>query len=133
MLETPIASRAPVPLKGRRIFVVEDEYFLANDIERALRVRGAEVIGPVGNVGDALHILERGGVLHGAVLDVNLRDQIIFPIARGLAARHVPFVFTTGYDKGTIDAEFEHVPLWEKPIDIAAMLRGLGGLIQNQM
>jgi CheY-like chemotaxis protein len=119
-------------LTGRRILVVEDEYFLADDIERALRALGAEVIGPVGNVGDALSILERGGVLHGAVLDVNVRDQRIFPIARGLTSRHVPFVFTTGYDKGTIGAEFEHVPLWEKPIDIAAMLRGLGGLIQTK-
>lgn len=132
MLAARIPSRAPASLTGRRILVVEDEYFLADDLERALRGLGAEVIGPVGNVGDALNILERGGILHGAVLDVNIRDQIIFPIARGLAARHVPFVFTTGYDKGTIGPEFEHVPLWEKPIDIAAMLHGLGGLIQDQ-
>ncbi|MET4801074.1 response regulator [Bradyrhizobium sp. LB11.1] len=132
MLETPIPSCAPAPLTGRRILVVEDEYFLADDIGRALRALGAEVIGPVGNVGDALHILERGGVLHGAVLDVNVRDQRIFPIARGLTSRRVPFVFTTGYDKGTIGPEFEHISLWEKPIDIAAMLRGLSGLIQNQ-
>jgi CheY-like chemotaxis protein len=132
MLATSIRSGASAPLAGRRILVVEDEYFLGDDIGRALLALGAEVIGPVGNVAEALHVLERGDVLHGAVLDVNVRDQRIFPIARGLTSRHVPFVFTTGYDKGIIDPEFKHVPLWEKPIDIAAMLRGLGGLIQNQ-
>lgn len=125
-------SRKPALLTGRRILVVEDEYFLGDDIRRALRSLGAEVIGPVGNVDEARHILDDGNVLHGAVLDVNVRDQMIFPIARGLTSRHVPFVFTTGYDETTIGPEFAHIPVWEKPIDVAAMVRGLGELIRTQ-
>jgi len=122
-------SRERAPLSGRRVLVVEDEYFLADDISRALRSVGADVAGPVGDVGDALRILYDGSVLDGAVLDVNLRSEMVFPIAQELRARQVPFVFTTGYDPVSIAPEFQDVLRWEKPIDVAAMIRGLGGLI----
>ncbi|MDA9434010.1 response regulator [Bradyrhizobium sp. CCBAU 51627] len=122
-------SRERAPLSGRRVLVVEDEYFLADDISRVLRSVGADVAGPVGEVEDALRILHDGSVLDGAVLDVNLRSEMVFPIAQELRARHVPFVFTTGYDPVSIAPEFQDVLLWEKPIDVAAMIRGLGRLI----
>ena len=35
------------PLAAKRILVVEDEYFIARDLERALRAADAIVIGPV--------------------------------------------------------------------------------------
>ena len=41
-------QRPQSPLSGRRIFIVEDEYFLADDIGKACRALGAEVAGPVG-------------------------------------------------------------------------------------
>ncbi|MDD1516617.1 MULTISPECIES: response regulator [Bradyrhizobium] len=119
-------------LKGRRIFVVEDEYFLADDIGKAFRALGAEIAGPVGHLEDALEILHDGSVLDAAVLDVNIRNETIFPIARELRARNVPFLFTTGYDKITLGPEFQDVPLLEKPIDLAAMARKLAGLIAEQ-
>jgi CheY-like chemotaxis protein len=99
MSVSPRLSRQRTPLTGRRILVVEDEYFLADDIGRAFRALGAEIAGPVGHLEDALEILNDGGILDAAVLDVNIRNEMIFPLARQLRARGVPFVFTTGYDK----------------------------------
>ncbi|MBW7960868.1 response regulator [Bradyrhizobium sp. BR 10261] len=125
----PTSSHERGPLSGRRVLVVEDEYYLADDIGRALRSAGAEVAGPVGEVEDALRILHDGSMIDGAVLDVNLRSETIYPIAQELRTRHVPFVFTTGYDPVSIAPQFQDVTLWEKPIDIASMIRGLGGLI----
>lgn len=119
-------------LKGRRIFVVEDEYFLADDIGKTFRALGAEIAGPVGDLEDALKILHDGSVLDAAVLDVNIRSEMIFPIARELRARNVPFLFTTGYDKITLGPEFQDVPLLEKPIDLRAMARKLAGLIAEE-
>jgi len=120
---------SPVSLAGRRIFVVEDEYFLADDIGKAFRALGAEIAGPAGHLDDALKILNDGSVLDAAVLDVNIRSEMIFPIARELKLRGVPFLFTTGYDKITLGPEFQDVPLLEKPIDLPAMARKLAGLI----
>ncbi|MCA1431223.1 response regulator [Bradyrhizobium sp. NBAIM16] len=129
-METSSHQRAE--LNGRRIFVVEDEYFLADDIGETFRALGAEIAGPVGDLEDALKILHDGSVLDAAVLDVNIRSEMIFPIARELRARNVPFLFTTGYDKITLSPEFQDVPLLEKPIDLAAMARKLTGLIAEQ-
>ena len=48
MSATPtVAEPTRVPLVGRRVLVIEDEYFLADDIARALTSLGAEIIGPV--------------------------------------------------------------------------------------
>ncbi|MFB6450366.1 response regulator [Bradyrhizobium tunisiense] len=129
---SPKSLRQRVPLQGRRILVVEDEYFLADDIGNALRTLGAEIAGPVGHIEDAVEMLHDGGALDAAVLDVNIRSEPIFPIARELRARRVPFVFTTGYDRISIEPEFQDVPLWEKPIDIVAMVQNLASLVRSQ-
>ncbi|QOZ69902.1 response regulator [Bradyrhizobium arachidis] len=131
MAVSPTSSRQRAQLSGRRIFVVEDEYFLADDISNTFRALGAEIAGPVGHLEDALKILHDGSVLDAAVLDVNIRSEMIFPIARELKARNVPFLFTTGYDKITLGPEFQDVPLLEKPIDLPAMARKLAALIAD--
>jgi hypothetical protein len=67
--------------------------------------------------------------IDAAVVDVNLRSELAFPLARILRARKVPFVFTTGYDCSSIEQEFQDIQLWEKPLDLAAMARDLVDLI----
>lgn len=131
MAVSPTSSRQRGQLTGRRIFVVEDEYFLADDIGKTFRALGAEIAGPVGHLEDALKILHDGSVLDAAVLDVNIRNEMVFPIARELKARNIPFVFTTGYDKITLGPEFQEVPLLEKPIDLRAMAQKLAALIAD--
>jgi DNA-binding response OmpR family regulator len=118
------------PLSGRRVLIVEDEYFLANDIERSLQSLGAEVAGPVGYLRDGLTILNESSGLDGAILDVNIAGEMIFPLARELQRRRLPFVFTSGYDPVMIGPEFADTPLFEKPIDIVAMVARLSEMIR---
>ena len=117
------------PLKGRRILVIEDEYFLADDICSVLRGLGADIIGPAGEVADAIGIVNSGEIIDAAVLDVNLKDVSILPVADRLRARNIPFIFTTGYDRSAIDVRFKDIQLFEKPINVAAMARSLSKLI----
>jgi CheY-like chemotaxis protein len=126
------ASFADAPLRGCRVLVTEDEYFLADDIARSLRSLGAKVAGPVSELEDALGILDSGETIDGAVLDVNLKGEMIFPIARALRARNLPFVFTTGYDRAAVDPEFQDVLVWEKPLDLIGMTHTLAGLIRRR-
>lgn len=129
MSRSATAACDPKPLAGRRVLIIEDEYFLADDIARALRQLGADIAGPVGFLHDALNLINSGEVLDGAVVDVNLRNDMIYPVARALRLRRVPFIFATGYDRSAIGAEFQDVPVWEKPIDVTAMAHGLARLI----
>jgi len=117
------------PLSVRRVLVVEDEYFLAEDIVQILKEMGARIIGPVGELEEATNLVNADAAIDAAVVDVNLRNELAFPLARILRARKVPFVFTTGYDCGSIEQEFQDVQLWEKPLDLAAMARDLVDLI----
>ncbi len=114
-------------LTGRRLLVVEDEYFLAEDIVRGLEDRGAQVVGPVGTIDDALDLIEGTGHLDGAVLDLNLRGEMAFPVADALAERGVPFVFATGYDSAVIPPRYKGVTRCEKPIDAPKIARALFG------
>jgi CheY-like chemotaxis protein len=111
-------------LKGRRVLVVEDEYLIAIDLASALEDAGAEVVGPTGTVAGALELLEKhGGHLDGAVLDVNVGDERVYPVADALAARGVPFVLATGYDETSVPVAYASAPRIEKPVDKSRLMR----------
>ena len=113
-------------LSGRCVLVVEDEYFVADDIERAIRRLGADVVGPVPTRDEALEILAAPpSRIDLAVLDINLRGETVFPVADALVAGGVPFVFATGYEQTSVPGRFEQIPRWEKPVDADA----LGGAV----
>ena len=116
-------------LAGRRVLVVEDEYFIADDIARALRNLGAEVIGPVPRREEALAAFSGDERIDAAVLDINLRGDVIYPVADALRERGVPFVFATGYDHASIPEPYRSVSRWEKPFDpheLVAVLPAFG-------
>src|SRR5690349_14722499 len=112
-------------LAHRRVLVVEDEYYLADDMAQALQKLGAEIVGPVPTRDKALALLASGERIDAAVLDINLKGQTVYPVADALRERGVPFVFATGYDPSAIPAAYVEVPRWEKPFnpqDLAKML-----------
>ena len=119
----------PTPdLTGRRILVVEDEFFIADDIARALTSLGAEVVGPAADLKGAKALLSEGSI-DWAVLDINLQGEMVYPVAQALQERSIPFIFATGYDRASIPSGFADVPHWEKPFDPGALARILPSLL----
>jgi CheY-like chemotaxis protein len=112
----------PPALHNRRILIVEDEYLIATDLADLLAEHGATVVGPAGNVQEALALVDREGAkLDGAVLDINLRGERSFPIADRLLALGVRPIFTTGYsDPGAMP--HAELPRLTKPIDSTHLL-----------
>ena len=124
-MEEVAAQRA---LAGCRILVVEDEYFLADELKRAAKRLGAEVVGPAPTHEEALGLLDQSPSVDLAVLDINLRGETAYTVAEALEARGVPFVFATGYNPNTIPDRFARVPRWTKPVDPGDLLRSLADL-----
>ena len=116
-------------LQACRILVVEDEYLLAADLEMELLDAGAIVLGPFGTVGTAIEFIRTEQEIDGAILDVSLRGEMIFPAADLLIERGVPFMLTTGYDASVIPPRFKHIVQCGKPISMAKLAQAIDRLI----
>lgn len=101
---------------GCRVLIVEDEWFLASDLQAALRSAGADVIALVGDVADAHAQVALGGFDVG-VIDINLRGHDAFGIADELQRQGKPFLFFTGYSADLIPKRFAKVSRVEKPFN----------------
>ena len=88
---------SPPPPDGRLVLVVEDEFLIALDLELLLRRHGWRVLGPAATVAAALRLLRQGATPDVALLDVNLRGELVTPVAAELRARGVPFVLASAY------------------------------------
>jgi DNA-binding response OmpR family regulator len=102
-------------LQGLSVLVVEDDFYIADDLTLALEDAGALVLGPCNTVAIALQMLESTDP-DCAVVDVNLGSGPNFDIAGALTARSIPFVLATGYDANIVPAEFAVMPCLQKPV-----------------
>ncbi len=116
-------------LRDCRVLVVEDEYMLADDLATELADLGALVLGPVGTVEDAVTAIAAEPEMDGAILDANLRGEMVFPAADLLLDRGVPFVFTTGYDASVFPSRFDQIVRCEKPISMKRVTAAIGRVI----
>lgn len=96
-----------------------------------LRAHGANVVGPIGDLGEALEQARRDG-FDLAVIDINLRDEKAFPIADELPQQKTPFVFATGYRENVIPDRYRDVPRWEKPYELDRVIKDLTRLWANR-
>ncbi|MFV3131000.1 response regulator [Niveispirillum sp. KHB5.9] len=99
----------------KRILVVEDEFLIAIHVADIMGDLGFNVIGPVGDIQQALPLAAQES-LDGAILDVNLSGQLVFPVAATLASRGVPFILTSGYDASGLPVEWHDRPILRKPV-----------------
>lgn len=113
-------------LAGKRILVLEDEYFIASDIRQLVADQDAIVVGPVGSLSQGLALASEPIDL--AVLDVNLEGEQSFELADALSRRTVPLMFVTGYDRSVLPERYRATARIGKPFtphDIVQMARRL--------
>jgi DNA-binding NtrC family response regulator len=112
-------------LRGCRILVVEDEFFLAEDLQQELSTAGATVVGMASTIREALALIDTEGHLDCAILDVNLGGKPVFPVADYLIDRSVPFVLTTGYDASSIPPRYQGALRCEKPFHVPVLIHSI--------
>ncbi|HXY58930.1 MAG TPA: response regulator [Methylocystis sp.] len=119
------APEPPVdPLLGAAVLIVEDNAFIGAALEEMLAEQGLEVVGVAKSVKQALRLAAAPRVDLG-LLDVNVGDQRIDPVAEALQARGVPFIFATGYGRAGLPEAFRDRPVVEKPFYTEEILRTL--------
>ena len=97
------------------VLLVEDNMIIALEAEDMLRALGADRVFVASNVSDALRLLTLETPSF-ALLDVNLGNEMSWPIALRLRELGVPYAFATGYSN-QIDIPLEHrsAPIVTKP------------------
>ena len=99
------------------ILVVEDEPLIAMMLEDFLDSLGHKVHATCESVSEAVKAVDLGG-FELAILDVNLKGENVWPVATRLREKNVPFVLATGGHVDPPPAEFNTVPVIEKPYTI---------------
>ena len=102
-------------LKGLRVLIAEDNLFAAMELEKALIDLGCQPVGPVAQLDQALRLAQQEN-LDGALLDVDLRGELVFAVAEELERRRIPVIFASGYDTDDMfPARFVQHPRLRKP------------------
>jgi CheY-like chemotaxis protein len=116
-------------LDGVRILVVEDNPVIAFDIADSLEeVKATVVVSAC--VADALAAIDDGPSFEGAILDVNLPDGIVTPVAERLSERDVPVIFCTGVAlPAVIKQRFPDAVVYMKPVMVNEIISRLAGLM----
>jgi DNA-binding response OmpR family regulator len=119
-------------LRGKRVLLIEDEYLIADDLNRALSHSGVVVIGPIGTLEAGLRAAS-SELIDIAILDINLRGEWSYPIVDELLARNIPVVLATGYDEEAVQPGFSQLPRVQKPYkpnEVLALLHRLSAASQ---
>lgn len=115
-------------LAGRSILVVEDEMLVLLNVEDMLADLGCTAVSAAANADQALALIAAQS-FDAAMVDVNLDGRKSYPVADALAARGVPFVFSTGYSGESLDYGYRDRPMLGKPYREVDLVEALTQLL----
>ena len=110
-------------LEDKPVLIVQDNIYLALDLCAAVEELQGRVVGPVGSVKEALAVIDSERIA-AAVIDCELPDGDLRPLAEALSTKGVPFVIQSAVPAETAVAG-PGVPVLVKPIparDVASIL-----------
>lgn len=117
-------------LTGVKVLVIEDEFYLAAELQELIEKAGGTVLGPCPDAPAAMTQLQADPGC--AIVDINLGQGPSFQIAGVLQERAIPFLFLTGYDSAVIPQEFAHIARLEKPVDNFRVIDAISSLTTRE-
>ncbi len=112
------------------VLIVEDEPLIAWMLEDVVSSLGLEVVGPFPSIREASSLLD-DVTPEVALLDVNLLDGEIFPIADQLKSRNVPLIFHTANSKSDeLETRYSGAQVITKPSDPQRLQQAIGAARQ---
>jgi CheY-like chemotaxis protein len=106
---------------GLRILVVEDQMVLAMMLEDMLTDLGYRVV-KAARVAKAVELAATAAI-DGAILDMNVAGEPVYPVAQELHDRGIPFLFATGYGPEGLRPDYRGWPILAKPFRLADLRR----------
>ncbi len=122
-------DQTPVAPRERCILVAEDEMLIALLLQDMLSDLGFNTL-MAARVGKAAKLAATAEV-DCAILDINLDGEPSYPVAEELRRRGVPIVFSTGYGKANLSAEYWDCPILSKPYSERELERVLSQVLAS--
>ncbi len=117
-------AQARSRFEGLKILVVEDESIVSFLLEDMLTDIGCQVLGHAAALPEAFKLFDKLQP-QAAILDVNLRGEMVFPFAERLEHARVPFLFATGYGAAGIPEQWRRWPVIQKPFQLKTLVKAL--------
>lgn len=115
---------------SQRILVAEDELVVACDLCDTVEEAGFEVEGPHSGISSAMLAFQKEKPAL-AILDIELDDGIVFPLAKKLSEEDVPIIFHSG--RRSQEEVAEHFPTATtlvKPSPPSAILKAVAEVLE---
>jgi DNA-binding response OmpR family regulator len=120
------------PLSGVTVLVVEDDLFLAMDLEDTLVGMGAVVVDVCHTLDEAMAWADADDFA-AAVLDFSLGSDSVTPLARRLARRNAPFILYTGMSPSDQTlVEWRDFPIVEKPASPHTLVAAIKSVLARE-
>jgi DNA-binding NtrC family response regulator len=111
--------------------IVEDEPLVALTLKELVEDAGGTVVGPVGSVRAAMALLGTVAIA-AAILDVQLTDGDVTPVAAALCALGIPVIFQSGVSiPPGLERQCPGAAFYKKPAPPTALLEKLATLIKK--
>ena len=119
-------------LANARILILEDEAIPALDLATAVERAGGIAIGPAGTIAAALALLDEQDV-SGAILDANLPDGELTPVAIRLLERRIPIIVHSGVGAPQeLRQLYPDVPVYVKPTGSDRLVDAISAISTQQ-
>lgn len=110
-----------------RVLIIEDEFLIADYLEQIVREMGHEEVFVANDLATGLSLLDAISP-DFAILDVNVGQVLVFPLAAELSQRKIPFVFSTAKPENSFPNEWRNYPIVPKPIETKRLVAAMAAL-----
>jgi DNA-binding response OmpR family regulator len=106
-----------------RVLILEDDPFIAFDLQSVIEGDGHEVVGVCASVAEAAEHLS--GAVDYALLDIDVIDGKSFAIAAELKGRGIPFAFVSASNPSDVPRHLRTASFIPKPFEEQLVLDSL--------
>jgi DNA-binding NtrC family response regulator len=104
-----------------RVLIIEDDSFIALDLQAIVESQGHEVVGTFDSIAEAQEHLQDG--FDYALLDIDVVGGKTFGIAAELLERRIPFAFVSASHPAEVPPSLRQASFIPKPFEERAILK----------
>ena len=106
---------------GGKLLIVEDEAKLARAMASLLRAEGY-IVSACGGVGEAVDAVSTDPP-SAAILDVNVADGLVYPVADRLQDAGIPYAFCSSMHPQSVPSRHQDATFLQKPFDYEQLIK----------